>query len=318
MNGEVKISVLMSAYNAAQFIGEAIRSVLEQSFTDFEFIIINDGSTDDTEKVIRSFNDPRIVFIQQENKGLAAALNLGLQKARAEYVARFDADDTCYPHRLDTQYRFMTSHPEYIITGSPADYMDHRGEYVFTNFPPARTHEAIRNIVSRECPFIHSSVMYRKDAILRSGGYNPHAHSFEDHLLWVHALQQGKGINLKEPLLKVRLNPQSVTIDERWRTKEFHRLKGEALRSGTIGEEEGRELLRIIREQDRKPLKEGAYYSLLSKKYLWNNYQPAKARQNLKHVLRRNRLHWKSYAFFLLSFFPRSVVHTTYKLLKAK
>src|SRR4051794_13726774 len=103
----VKISVLMPAYNVANFIGEAIRSILNQSFKDFEFIIINDGSTDETESIIQSFSDSRIILVTQENKGVAAALNSGLSIAKSNYIARFDADDICYPHRLAKQYQFM-------------------------------------------------------------------------------------------------------------------------------------------------------------------------------------------------------------------
>src|SRR5258708_34774335 len=94
-----KVTVLMPAYNADKYIAEAITSVLEQSFTDFELLIINDGSTDETVNVVRSFNDPRIVLINQDNKGIASALNAGLNCARSPYIARFDADDICYPNR---------------------------------------------------------------------------------------------------------------------------------------------------------------------------------------------------------------------------
>src|SRR5882757_7271659 len=103
-----KVTVLMPAYNAGKYIGEAISSVLGQSFVDFELLIVNDGSTDDTEKIIRSFHDSRIVMIRQENKGVSAALNLGLAHARAPYIARFDADDICLPNRLKVQYEFIT------------------------------------------------------------------------------------------------------------------------------------------------------------------------------------------------------------------
>src|SRR5580692_1553381 len=110
-----KVTVLMPAYNAGKYIGEAITSVLEQSFTDFELLIINDGSTDNTEKIIRSFKDSRIVLINQDNKGIAAALNAGLNMARANYIARFDADDICYPDRLKIQYDFITTYPQYSV-----------------------------------------------------------------------------------------------------------------------------------------------------------------------------------------------------------
>src|ERR1700712_1626126 len=94
------ITVLMPAYNAGNYIHEAITSVLEQSFTDFELLIINDGSIDRTSTIINSFKDERIVVINQENLGVAAALNTGLQHARADYIARFDAYAVCYPNRL--------------------------------------------------------------------------------------------------------------------------------------------------------------------------------------------------------------------------
>src|SRR5476651_1795687 len=106
------ITVLMPAYNAGKYIGDAIKSVLEQSFGDFELLIVNDGSTDDTVKIIESFHDPRIRVIHQDNQGVAAALNNGLKHARSPYIARFDADDICSHKRLEIQYDFMLSNPE--------------------------------------------------------------------------------------------------------------------------------------------------------------------------------------------------------------
>ena len=114
----------MPVYNAEKYIGDSIASVLQQSFIDFELLIINDGSTDKTEKIIRGFADPRIRLINQTNQGIAAALNNGLQIARADYIARFDADDICMPERLQIQYDFLRTLPDYVIVGSNADYID--------------------------------------------------------------------------------------------------------------------------------------------------------------------------------------------------
>lgn len=316
MSRQPKISVLMTAYNAAPFIGEAIASVLGQTFHDFEFIIVNDGSTDQTEHVIRSFSDPRIVTVGQSNKGVAAALNRGLAIARAPYIARFDADDICYPQRLEKQYRFITRHPDHILVGSAADYVDVHGNYVFTSYPPAFSHEDIRYIRSKVCPFVHSSVLYRKDVVIRTGGYNEHAHSFEDHLLWMKITDRGRSANLREPLIRVRLNPGSVTIDEQWRPRAFHRIKNEALVRHSITEAEGQQLSQIIRAQDVRKIKEGAYHALLAKKYLWNNHQPEKARNHLRQVIAQNRFDLRSYCFYLLSFLPQRVVQQVYYLVK--
>jgi glycosyltransferase involved in cell wall biosynthesis len=318
MTKNITISVVMAAFNAEKFIAEAIRSVLGQTITDFEFIIVNDGSTDKTREIIHSFHDPRIVYLEQQNEGIAIALNRGLTKARGEYIARFDADDICYPQMLEKQYSFIKENISCVIVGSSVDYIDQDGEFIFTYSLPCLIHEEIQAIKKKTCPFIHSSVLYRKDAVLKKGGYNRHAHSFEDHLLWLAILEEGEAFNLSESLIKVRLNPGSITIDEKWRPKQFHRIKTKVLRKKNITEQEGEELLRIIQGQSIKEIKEGAYHALLAKKFLWNNYQPAKARDNLKKVIIHNRLHWKSYCLFFISFLPELVLQWCYKLVKSK
>ena len=312
----IKLSILMPAFNVAAYIDQAIVSILDQTFSEFELIIVNDGSTDSTEAIVRSYHDPRIILINQSNKGIAASLNLGLRSAKAEYIARFDADDICYPERLRKQYEFMISHPDYIIIGSTADYIDENGDYVFTNELPAYSNEAIKDICKKHCPFIHSSVMYKKQLAIHLGGYNEHAHSFEDHLLWRSVLQNGKAINFPEPLIQVRLNANSITIDEQWRPKQFHQIKNKVLEENCITAEQGEQLRQIIQSQNTARVKESAYHTLLAKKYLWNNYQPCKARTNLGKVIVKNKMHWKSYCFYALSFLPKQVLLDGYKLFK--
>ena len=121
----------MPAYNAAPYIREAIDSVLAQSYTDLEFLIINDGSTDNTEAIIRSYNDARIKVFTQENKGVIGALNKGLQLAKGQYIARFDADDICYPNRLFEQYTYMMAHKDCVLLGSASDYIDKDVNFLF-------------------------------------------------------------------------------------------------------------------------------------------------------------------------------------------
>ncbi|MCW3090214.1 MAG: hypothetical protein JWP81_1283 [Ferruginibacter sp.] len=306
------ISVLMPAYNAASYIKEAILSVLEQSFTSFELLVINDGSTDDTEKVVRSFSDPRIRFFEQSNRGVAAALNRGLSVASAPLIARFDADDICLPGRLKIQYDFMIAHPEYIIIGSDADFIDMEDNYVFTYNPPWHSNKDIQLMVRSKCPFIHSGVMYRKDAIVNAGGYNVHAHAFEDHLLWRKILEKGMACNIAKVLLKVRLNPASISIDEKWHHKRFIEIKNKSIEKGDISEEEGRELKTILNEQANRKIKEGAYYSLLGKKYLWNNYQPGKARNSLKKTLLIHPWNITSWGLLMLSYMPVNFIQKLY------
>jgi glycosyltransferase involved in cell wall biosynthesis len=308
-----KITVLLPAYNAEKYIESAIRSVLDQTFTDFELLIINDGSTDNTEKIIRSFADARIRLINQSNQGIAAALNMGLMNANTDLIARFDADDICMPERLMVQYNFLNDHPDHIIVGCDADYIDMNDEYIFTCRLPAHNNEEIQELTLSKCPFIHSAVLFRKDPIMKVGGYDTHAYAFQDHLLWSKIIKQGKACNLSQILLQVRLNPESISIDEKWRTKRFREIKAGSILRGNITEEEGKELLTILKEQNNPKIKEGSYYSLLGKKYLWDNHQPKKARINLRRAIRIHPARLDSYAIMALSFFPKDFISWLYK-----
>jgi glycosyltransferase involved in cell wall biosynthesis len=311
-----KITVLMPVYNTEKFIEKAINSVLNQTFTDFELLIINDGSTDSSLALIQSFTDDRIKVISQPNKGVAAALNNGLTHANADYIARFDADDICRPNRLQVQYDFMLANPDYQIIGSGVDYVSVDGEYIFTYRPSALTYSEILALNPKICPFIHSSVFYKKEVIIHYGGYNEYAYTFEDHLLWANLIRNEKACNLNQSLIKVRLNPDSITIDEKWRTASFKKIKYTALLHLDISKHDGLKLIEIGKRQHGRKIKEGAYYALLGKKYLWNNYQPLKARENLRKTLSISPFHIKNYLLLLISFLPESILHAGYHLFK--
>jgi glycosyltransferase involved in cell wall biosynthesis len=308
---DIKISVLMPCYNAANYITDAIKSVLGQTFRDFELVIVNDGSTDNTVELITQFDDERIVLIRQERQGVAAALNHGLKHARADYIARFDADDICLPDRLEKQYHFMMSNRDYIIVGSAADYIDDSGNYIFTHFPQVKSHPEILELDYRICPFIHASVMYKKETVANIG-YDVNAHSFEDHLLWLKLKNKGKMHNMAEPLLRVRLNPGSFTMDERKRKRAFHKIKNKALKEEYISAENGNRLFSIISRQNNSKRKEGAYYSLLAKKFLWNNYDPPRSRSNMRKAISLNEFDVKDYLLLFISYLPRHVIHNLY------
>lgn len=313
---EPAITVLMPAYNAAAFIAEAIGSVLAQTFTDFELLVIDDGSTDDTAAVVAGIGDPRIRMHRQPNGGVAAALNRGLEVARAPLIARFDADDLCHPKRLERQYAAMQADTTLVIVGSAVDYVDAEKNPLFTWQPPAYSHAQLLAGVRRHCPFIHSSVLYRRDVVRAAGGYSEGAHTFEDHLLWTRLLLIGKGANTDQPLVQVRFNPASVTIDERWRPAEFRRIKDAALRTGRISTEDGERLRAIIEKQSHPAVKEGAYHALLGKKYLWNNYDPQKARTSLRRALSCNPLYGAGYGLLLASYLPPSWIRKGYETFK--
>ena len=309
-----KVTVLMPAYNAGKYIDEAITSVLEQSFADFELLIINDGSTDETEKIIRSFKDPRIVLINQKNKGLAATLNTGLNLAKADYIARFDADDICYPNRLKIQYDFITTYPGYSIIGSAADYIDANGHFIFTHHPQGHLNEEIQQLKYSVCPFIHSGVFYKKNVIVNNGGYNEYAYTYEDHFLWVNILKSEKACNLSQALIKVRLNPESITIDEKWHSRKFRAIKNSTLKNRSISESDGIELYQISGKRYSPKIKQGSYYALCGKKFLVNNYQPEKARSNVIRAISLQPYRLDNYLLYTISYFPERFISWLHKI----
>jgi glycosyltransferase involved in cell wall biosynthesis len=314
MTNEVTVTVLMPAYNAARYISEAICSVLSQTFADFELLIINDGSTDETQNIIGHFTDKRIVLINKIHQGISQALNTGLKNAKGKYIARFDADDICFPERLEKQVNFLEKHPEYVLTGSDAKYILETGEFLFDFKCIAHSHEEIMQKLYFYCPFIHSSVMYKKNAVTQSGGYPEHAHQFEDYLLWIRLAKSGKLFNIPEALIKVRFNPASVTIDEKWRGKNFRRIKKKVIHRGHVTMQESNKLLTIIKQQNNEQIKQGAYYALCGKKFLANNYQPAKARVQIKKAITIQPYRWDNYALLMLSYFPEKIIRLLHKL----
>lgn len=310
------ITVLFPAYNAAPFLREAIDSVLSQTYSDFEFLIINDGSKDNSAEIIDSYTDTRIRVIHQENMGLVKTLNKGLKLAAGDLIARFDADDVCYPTRLQEQVEFFDTHPEYVLVGSEADYMDEEGNFIFRYKFKEYDDEEIRQTGFKSCPFIHSSVMFRKQAVLDAGGYDERAITFEDHLLWRKLADVGKMKNVHKPLIKVRFNPASVTIDEKWRGKDFQELKQRSIANEQVNDADYELLKHILRTQDFREYKEAAYYSMMGKKYLWDQHKPEKAREYLKRAIDIMPRKAEPYLLYGLSFFPERLITMLYNHVK--
>ncbi|MEZ5018241.1 MAG: glycosyltransferase family 2 protein [Flavipsychrobacter sp.] len=311
------VTVLMPSYNAGDFLREAVDSVLNQTYSNFEFLIINDGSTDNTKDILAGYSDERIKVIHQENMGLVASLNKGIDLAKGEYIARFDADDVCYPQRLMQQMTFLEKHPEYVLIGGEADYMTEEGEHIFKFEFSAYTDEEIRAEQFKDCPFIHSTVVFLKQAVQDVGGYDPRAITFEDHQLWKKVSEKGKMMNMHEALIKVRFNAASATIDEKWRGEEFIALKQRSIKTGLVADEDYKKLQQILREQDVTAYKQAAYHSMLGKKFLWNQYQPSKARKHLGKAISIMPSKAEPYLLYLLSFLPKKWIASIYKKAKS-
>lgn len=310
------LTVLLPAYNAGLYIKEAVDSILQQTYTDFELLIINDGSKDNTRAILDTYTDARIKIIHQENKGLITTLNEGILNARGDIIARMDADDICMPDRLRLQMDFLNKHPDYVMVGSEAEIMDKDGNYLMPLVPIGHTHKEIAESINDKVPFIHPCVTFRKQAVIKAGLYPKNALDFEDHLLWKHLLSVGKVCNLHEVLLKVRFNPESVTIDERWRGKDFVNIRKRSIANGFVSEEDSVTLKKLMADQNLKTFKQASYYALIAKKYLWNNPNGSLARKNLKQAIQYYPGNLSSYCLYLFSFLPAGLRKSVYQLLK--
>ena len=206
-----KISVIMSAYNAEKYIKEAINSVLNQTFKDFEFIIINDGSTDSTKNIILSYKDSRIRLIEnKENIGLTKSLNKGLRVAKGEYIARVDVDDPSMPERFEKQVSFLDRHKDMAVVGSWTQVINEetRKTYVLKNScNPA----IIKWAYIFKNQIVHSSSLFRKKAIKEAGYYNERYKYAQDFDLWFRVSRKYKMANIPKVLTKHRIHSKSVT-----------------------------------------------------------------------------------------------------------
>ncbi len=209
-----KVSVLMAVYNGERYLREAIESILAQTFTDFEFLIVNDGSTDSSRDIVLSYHDSRIRLIDNpENMGLTKSLNRGLSLARGEYVARQDADDRSHALRLEKQIAFMNVHQDVVLIGTQARIIDENGRTLKSrNSYRAQTYLGILFQFLFENPFIHSSVMFQKKVILEHfRGYDESLYYNQDFHLWSSLLPSFFALNVPEPLIDLRRNPFSIT-----------------------------------------------------------------------------------------------------------
>ena len=200
------VTVLMPVYNGARFLRESIESILNQTFNDFECLIIDDASTDTSREIIRSFTDPRIKLIENANHcGLVKTLNRGLALAKGEYIARQDQDDISYPARLEKQVTFLNSHPQIVLLGTNIHNIDENGKKSISyGYSIVSTPAAIHWQIIFDNPFVHSSVMFRTEIIRNLGGYNDHFNACEDFDLFSRVCSSYGTTNLNEKIIEYR------------------------------------------------------------------------------------------------------------------
>ncbi|KAA1259013.1 putative glycosyltransferase EpsH [Rubripirellula obstinata] len=209
-----KISVITPVLNGERFLYSAIESILNQTFGDFEVLIIDDGSTDATPDVIEQLKkaDGRIRSFRTTGLGVAPASNLGIQDAKGEFIAKVDADDITMPDRFEKQIRFFTENPDHVVVGGQCELIDDVGRPLGPMHLPT-DHEAIDALLmgGRGSAILQPCAMFRADAIRRVGMYDPTLFLAEDHDLFLKLGEIGKLANLPDILVHFRKHPTSIT-----------------------------------------------------------------------------------------------------------
>ena len=218
MSKKCKVSIIMGIYNGAQTMDEAIESICSQSFTDWEFIICDDASTDDTWRKLEEWSrkDSRIkVLRNSENLRLAGTLNRCLSYASGKYIARMDDDDISYPGRLQEQVSFLEEHPEYAFAGSQVDAFD--GKHLISNYWKRKEKPQKKDFLEAS-QFIHPTVVFRKEALLQLEGYRAikETRRAEDYDLFMRLYAAGfKGYNIQTPLLRYFVDDRKISYQSR-------------------------------------------------------------------------------------------------------
>lgn len=205
----------MAVYNGERFVTDALDSLLAQSLSDFEVVVIDDGSKDRTQGLLHGYasRDPRVIVRRQRNLGRAAALNVGISLARAPLIARIDADDIAMPDRLERQRRFLAENPEVAGVGGSLVLIDEQGrEFAEASYP--LSDPEVRAAFSHgETAIAHPAAMVRKQVINRVGGYRPVFVDADDVDLWLRILENHRLANLDAPVLRYRIHRKQATVE---------------------------------------------------------------------------------------------------------
>lgn len=211
MSATPAVSVLMPVYNGAAYLRAAVQSILDQSFCDFEFIVLDDGSTDDSLRILQEYarQDSRIRLISRRNRGLTYTLNELIAEARGEFMARMDADDIALPDRFARQVEFLRAHPAALCVGGAFQIIDEAGRYLTTLYPPTSNEQIQDHLIHGRCAISHPAAMARLQPIRDLGGYQ--GDFAEDLDLWLRLGEKGELANLQDAVLRYRLHSASVS-----------------------------------------------------------------------------------------------------------
>jgi glycosyltransferase involved in cell wall biosynthesis len=298
----------MSVRNGGEFLREAVDSILGQTLSDLEFVVIDDGSTDGSGEVLGSYTDPRLVVVKGEARGLAPSLNAGIRRARADLIARMDADDISEPSRLERQVRFLADHPDHVLVGSDARVISEDGT------PLYQARLVTDNLAIQSCldrmvsPFYHGSVVFRRGACIEAGLYDEGIpQHVEDILLWSKLRRLGAMANVPEPLYRYRLRAQSVSRQPKRGRKAKARMLRDYAATGTFTAADA-QLLATSSGRGGSARRGRASYELdLGKVYLDQVGDISRARRHLARALTLSPGLSRAWFNIALTLMPRSI-----------
>jgi glycosyltransferase involved in cell wall biosynthesis len=231
-----RVSLIMSVHNGRRFLPATMRSIARQTMGDYEFVVVDDGSTDHRIRHIlrqHADGDGRIKLFMCPHRGQTAALNHGLSMARAPLIARIDADDLAHPDRLAKQVEFMESHPSCVLLGTWHDVIDHRGRPLITMRPDEDDASLQQAFAEGRCAISHSSAMFRRDVTASLKGYDERYHVAQDLDLWLRLAERGEVACLQESLVGYRVHPRSMS-------ERFHAQQDDESRAACVAAAERR------------------------------------------------------------------------------
>lgn len=297
----------MSVFNGEKYLREAVDSILNQTYSDFEFIIIDDGSTDHTSKILNAYDDHRIKILSQNNMGLTKSLNRGLRGAKGIYIARMDADDVSHPERLKHQVEFMDNHSNCVVLGTQAVVMREDGGKIYESRLPLDD-RTLRGGLPMKCPFYHGSVMFRRDEAIHCGGYPEKVfHYLEDIIFWNRIARQGEFINLPATFYFYRNVPGSINVHSQRTSYKIKEIIQRAAESDDIDESDIKFINSLI--EKKKRMNHQAYYYLkIGKDYLERTDRLKDSRYFLLKAIGKAPLMWNAWFNLGLSFVPSSFI----------
>ena len=313
MSKEPKISVIMSVYNGERYVSEAIESILNQTFADFEFIIVNDGSTDGSLEIIQTYNDTRIRLLNNEtNLGIPRSSNKALEQARAQYIARMDADDVSVPNRFELQLKYFEEHPQTALVGTDIYTIDDAGKVLWEiRFPSNLS----RSLLLQGNKICHGSIMFKKEIIDRLGMYNELFAYSVDYELYLRIAQYYNVSNLNTPLYKWRAHSGNISFVQR-REQILYAILARKLAQNELGGEvlgliKGKgisELCPHLTKEENIFLHKASAYGYV----MTNNLRSA--RTEWVEAIRLNPLDVRIYAAILLSLLGKRAIAKVYQM----